>query len=337
MNQNTVVTTIDVHLNKGAIFEITDKNIIIKNVPLTGEIVQEYHDGFAYKPLEEITNVDVQNVPVTFLHPDNQVEVMSTNEVADNTFGFLRNPSLDKKHKDKLYADIVLFRSDRTKDLEKKLEKGEGVDVSIGFQFEKEEKSGSFLGKAFDYIQRNIKLDHLAILLDNFGRVHPGRAPFSKGYGIGADQKNLGNKKMSEDKFAQLSKDHAILEKDFGSLQKENDSLKSQVADSEEKIKVLESDMTAKDEKLKSVEDKLKVYTDAEQQAVDEMRADLTKKMPNMEKVFASADSDSIKEAHAEMLKNKANRIEGDEQNNVQNDVDQLNSMFRSTKKGGNE
>lgn len=327
-----ITTAIDIHLEDGAKFEITDSKIIILNVPLTGEIVQQYADGFAYKPVEEITSIDVQNVPVTFLHPDKSVEDMSTNEVAENTHGFLRNPTFDSKFPDKLYADVVIFRSNDTKFLEDKLEKKEGVDVSIGFQFYKEEKSGTFLGKAYDYIQRNIKLDHLAILIDKIGQVHPGRAPFSKGFGIGADSDKLDNKMDKE--FEKLTKDHAVLQNTSDTMKVENEKLVQAASDSEEKIVSLEADSVAKDEKLKVANDKLAVFEKVEKDSVDSMRKELTEKMPSMEGLFKSADVDSIKKAHDEMLKAKAKAIVGDNEDGKKStDAEDLDEMFGKKKK----
>ena len=119
MEKNFIHDTIDIKLDKSANFEITDKHVIIKDVPITGEIVQEYQDGFAYKPLSEIKNIDVLNVPITFMHPDKQTEDMNIDEITENQYGFLRRASGNQKHNDKLYSDLVINRSEDTKVLEK--------------------------------------------------------------------------------------------------------------------------------------------------------------------------------------------------------------------------
>jgi len=331
MTENIISKSYDIKLSKGAKFEITDKNITIFNVPLTGEQVQEYDDGFAYKPLDEVKTIEVQNVPVTFLHPDKSVDEMSTPEAAENQSGFLRKPSFDEKFQDKLYSDIVLFRNEDTKILEEKLKKGEGIDVSIGFKFIKENKSGKFLGKVYDYIQRSIKLDHLAILLDRFGQVHPGRAPFPN-FGIGADNKN-NNKKMVEEKYTQLSNDHALLQKDFDGLKTENESLKKQVTDGEEEKKTLKTEIDSKTSELKTVKDELQVFKDEQKAEIDSMREDLIKKMPAMEQVFKTADAESIKKTHEEIKKNAPSEIQGKDGEETEKGSDcDTSTMFRSVK-----
>jgi len=335
MDKTTTVSKVELTIDSNIKFEITDSEILIYNVPITGEIVQQYADGAAYKPLEEIQKIDVANTPIAFLHPTKSFEEMSTKEKAAESIGFLSKPTFDEKHPDKLYSDLIIKRSEDTKHLEEKLEAGEGVDVSIGFKYEKEEASGSFLGKAFDYVQRNIKLDHLAILLDKFGQVHPGRAPFPF-YGIGADKADL---KMAEDKNIQLEKDHALLQKDHADLTKEVEALKSEKATDADTISKLEADKNDLSEKLKSATDSLKVFQDKEKEAVDSMRNELSEKMPSMKAVFDSADSEAIKSAHADMKSKEAKSLDGAEGEEESQDYDSeaLNSQFRNVKKQGDK
>ena len=336
MAKENIRTSMDISIEGGANYQITDNRIVIKNVPITGEIVQQYHDGIAYKPLEEIRKVIVDNVPVTFLHPDTGVNDMPTHLAAENVHGFLRRPSLEEKnevHEDKLYADLVLFRSDSTKHLEENLEKGQNIDVSIGFQFMKEEKKGSFLGKAYDYIQRKLKLDHLAILIDTAtGNILPGRAP-APYYGIGADQLSEEDKKMSEENIKTVIDKNETLQNDNNKLQTEVDNLKSTVSQKDEAMQKLQSDYDELKKEKDEEAEKLKKFEEADAAEVDKKRNALKEKFPSMEKVFDSADKESIESAYDEMEKENKKTLEDAGQNKqVSNDLETLKNQFRSVK-----
>ena len=312
MANPNIYNTIDISIGKGANFEITNTKTIIKNVPITGEIVQDYQDGVAYKPLEEIKNILVDNVPITFLHPSKAVKAMKTSEAGDNVHGLLKSPSLDEKDnidESKLYSDLIIFRSEMTKDLEEMLKVGEGIDVSIGFEFVKEEKKGSALGRDFDYIQRKIKLDHLAILIDEFGKVHRGRAPFPF-FGIGADQLDE-ELKMSNENYEKILEEKVKLASDLNDVNVKVESLTSQAATDADAISKLTSDNEDLKSSLKVATDELSVFKDAAKVVIDEMRGELSEKMPAMKAVFDSANDEAIKTAHDEMKKNTATSIDG--------------------------
>lgn len=336
MTQKYINDTIDIKIDASADFEITDEHIVIKSVPITGEIVQEYQDGSAYKPLDEIQSIDVLNIPITFMHPNKQTEDMNVEEIKTIQKGFLRRASDNQKHNDKLYADLVLMKSNDTIHLEQKLRNKESVDVSIGFKFVKDEQKGNFLGREFDYIQRSIKLDHLAILIDNLGQVHPGRAP-APNFGVGADDDQLKKEKMVNDELIKITKDHAELVAKYENISVDKAGLESQVSNDAEEIKSLKAEKVAVDEKLKATVDELKVFKDAEDAKDEEMRKELKEKMPNMAKVFSSADSESIREAHSEMVKAKASAIDGGEGEETSDDQADLDNQFRSVKKGDEE
>lgn len=208
MTENKVIySTFDINIAKGADFEIMDEHIIIYNVPITGEIVQDYNDGKALKPLNEIKKISVDNIPITLMHNQNVVNTglvsdMTTEQKQENVKGFITAASLDRKDDSKiddkkLYADFIIYKTDDTKNLQSKLESKDGVDVSIGFQYTQDSTPGSLDGKEYDYVQRNIRLDHLAVLIDEAGLVHEGRAAFPN-FGIAADKKNNGDGKMSK-------------------------------------------------------------------------------------------------------------------------------------------
>lgn len=290
-------------------FEVSDKAVTIFNVPLTGEIVQPYSDGVAYKPAEEILAVDVKNTPISFLHPSKLVDNMPTEQAADNTYGMLKKPSLKRKKskisKDKLYSDMIIFRNDAKVDmLINKLERGEGVDVSIGFRYKQDNTPGSFDGQNYDYIQRNIELDHLAILMDDQGFIHQGRASFQAGYGIGNDSRD---EKMSNEKIVQ---DNAEMKVQIDSIKSEMDSLKTAKDEAETKLSEATDKISALEAEMKETKDALDVFKQAEKEAVDAKRQALSEKMPGMKAVFDTADSESINKAFDEMEKSSAKKLD---------------------------
>lgn len=322
--QKLVYDTFDVTIEGGADHEINDENIVIYNVPLTGEIVQEYHDGAALKSWDEVKKISTKNVPATFMHPEIEgihmlVDEMSTVEKSEHVIGFLTKPSLDRKDvvkEKKLYSDIVIKRTDSTKHIESKLEAKEMVDVSIGFQFTKDSTPGELNGKSYDYVQRNIKLDHLAVLIDDEGTVHQGRAP-APTYGIGADKKDEDDK-MSKGKDAfdteintfisQLitdnpalgKKDVIVLMRDkLWEMMEEFDGGQINMESKEDLLKAKDEAITAKDAAVKA-KDEAVTAKDELQTEIDKKETELKEAKDKLE-VYQEADKAIVDEKRTEL------------------------------------
>jgi hypothetical protein len=323
--KNTLHSTIDISISQGADFEITDTKIIVYNVPLTGEIVQQYEDGFAFKPADEITKIIVKGVDVTFLHVGT-VNTMPTLEFAKNAQGSLREPSLDRKDNvddKKLYADIVIFRTADTVHLEQALNDGKGIDVSIGFSYMLDPTPGVFNGVSYDYVQRNIILDHLAVLMDQHGTVYPGRAPFPF-YGIGADSKNnyikmVGEKTVSEDLYNKSIDQNTTLTSDNAKLKISNDELSTKVSelettstDANDKLTKANDELVAANKKLEDADAELKDFRQAKVDAKATKVTELKEKYPAMDTMFDTASDDAIDKAHKELQDAKQKNINAD-------------------------
>lgn len=318
----------DISIKSGADYKITRDKVIIFNVPITGEIVQRYDDGMAYKPLEEIRKILVDNVPITFLHRGS-VNEMPTILASDNVHGFLKKPSLDRKtnvHEDKLYADLIVFRSDATKYLEQHLNDKQAIDVSIGFQYHEDKTKGTWLGKAYDYVQRLIKLDHLAILIDDNGLIHPGRAPAPK-YGIGADSNS---RKMSEENFKSVMDENKTLVSENTSLKVKVDSLEKEAKANDEAFQTLKSEKDSLKKSNDGMSERLKKFDKAEKAAIDSKRKELSEKYPAMAKVFDSADKEAISEAYDEMKRENKKTLDeaGEKKKEVASDMEAMNEQF---------
>ena len=159
-----------------------DGKVLIDNDELLGyptiiasEIVQQYEDGYAYKPadaLEQMANTAnlIGARPVKILeHPGADTNYLLLKEkdvhgVVKN-FQFVKN-LIDNKTKRPcrrgVKADVYWFKNRVDNDTLEAIRKGSMLDVSIGFTFDREDTSGEFEGQHYDYIQRNLFLDHLA-------------------------------------------------------------------------------------------------------------------------------------------------------------------------------
>jgi len=208
--KNIILKDINSEKLEGVDFIFANDKIIIYNVPIVAELVQPYNNGFAYKSADEINKISVINTPVTMLsdvadHPNMQLADMSPTQRTDVQVGYLTEPSKPKTTDSdkKRYADMVLDDNDLTRTMLDAYKAGTIVDVSIGFSFEYVADTGVFDGVNYDYKQTNIKLDHLAILMDASGNIAQGRMPSPIG-GIGADSENNGVKMTNQtnDAFA---------------------------------------------------------------------------------------------------------------------------------------
>ena len=169
--------------------QIEDKGdyLLIKNVVACREIVQPYEDGKAYKPADELekTYWTLDGRWAKYgNHPDS-VLIMSINDVNGQTI----NPRFVKNLKDAktkrpngrgTLVDLKVFKDHISEKDLKDLAEGKKPNVSIGFTYDKDETPGEWGGDAYDYVQRNIFMDHLA-----FG-TPKGRCPYPL-CGIGAD------------------------------------------------------------------------------------------------------------------------------------------------------
>jgi hypothetical protein len=142
---------------------------------IASEIVQQYDDGYAYKPADELKKMAetaqlVGSVPVKILsHPGADTNYLllkhsDVNGKVDN-FEFVKNlpdPKTGRPMRRGVKADITWFKNRTPQDTINKMVDGELRDVSIGFTFDKDIKKGKWQGTDYDYIQRNIFLNHLA-------------------------------------------------------------------------------------------------------------------------------------------------------------------------------
>ena len=300
---------------KGKDYVETDNTFTIFNVPILAEMVQSYDDGNALKDANEIKRVQVENVPLTIVdespsHPYTHLSEMNTVEKTNFVVGFMSEPGKPKADASpkKRYADFILYKTPKTKSIIDTYLKGEYIDTSIGFRFEKDERNGTLDGVSYDYVQRNIVLDHNAILIDQEGNIGLGRMPAPIG-GIGADSR--GKEKMAEDKEMQkqidaLTKEKEDLKAELDQVKAEQDAAQKKTTDELQKtVDNLKVDLAKNEEELKNTKDELQKYKDEEQKEIDAKREELKKEWPKVAEVLDKAENDFIIAKHEELQEAK--------------------------------
>lgn len=164
---------------------LVDNDDILKMpVVIASEIVQQYADGMAYKPAEELermakTAQRIGTRPIKILeHPnaDTNYLVLKHSDVYGRLDNFqyvknLNDPKTGRPCRRGVTADASWYKDVTPPDVIEKARKGVMRDVSIGFTYDAEKVPGEFGGVHYDYVQRNIFLDHLA------GPIPAGRCP----------------------------------------------------------------------------------------------------------------------------------------------------------------
>jgi hypothetical protein len=183
----------DTSVDRGISFDTTtlddkilvdDDNYLVMPAVIASEIVHEYEDGWAYKPAVELEKMaktanDIGAVPVKILeHPGPECNylVIRQSDVygrAEN-FTFVKNlkdPKTSRPMRRGVRADIRWFKNRVPEDIIEKIKNNTLRDVSIGFTRDKDNTAGEFNGTHYDYIQRNIFLNHVA------APIETGRCP----------------------------------------------------------------------------------------------------------------------------------------------------------------
>jgi len=184
---------------------VDDDDVLVMPAVLASEIVHQYEDGWAYKPAEELekmakTASRIGTAPVKILeHPGAATNYLllkqgDVNGVAEN-FRYVRNLKDNKTGRPMrrgVRADIKWFKDTVPEGVIEQIRSGDLHDVSIGFTFDADPTSGEFNGVHYDYIQRNIFLNHVA------APIQAGRCPgpicgigYDASLKYGLDQKAL--------------------------------------------------------------------------------------------------------------------------------------------------
>jgi len=154
---------------------LDDDDYLVMPAVIASEIVHQYEDGWAYKPADELekmakTASKIGAVPVKILHhPDDETFgfVLKHDQVhgrAEN-FQYVKNlidPKTKRPCRKGVRADIHWFKDSVPEPIITQIKNGSLRDVSIGFTFEHDLTSGEWNGTHYDYVQRDIFLQHVA-------------------------------------------------------------------------------------------------------------------------------------------------------------------------------
>ena len=146
------------------------KDHLVGPVIMAREIVM---NGLLYPSSELKTSIPHWNGrPVVNGHPKDGDNYISANDPAvleKSGLGFVFNASIDKasRQKAELWLDIEKIATH--KEIKKKIDDGDMLEVSTGLWTTHEEQAGNFNGRDYNAIARNHKPDHLAILPNEIG------------------------------------------------------------------------------------------------------------------------------------------------------------------------
>jgi hypothetical protein len=133
-----------------------DESLTVPAV-ITREDVYDYDGMLVYEPAEEIEQAafTAQNAWIVENHPP---EVILTK--AEDIRGRVVAASFEE---DRIKADLTFYKNRCSPQYLADIKKGRIKSVSIGFFWEPEPRKGEFNGKHYDYVMRNIFIDHVAV------------------------------------------------------------------------------------------------------------------------------------------------------------------------------
>lgn len=142
----------------------TDEGFLV-DTPIVGRVgIQTYMnaDGTTrkeYRPAEEVFSTDALNSmvgkPITDQHPKGKVTAANFKKL---TIGTILGAG--KQDGDNVRADIIIQDAEAIL----KAEKGGVRELSLGYTVDLDETPGEFNGEKYDAIQKNIKVNHLALV-----------------------------------------------------------------------------------------------------------------------------------------------------------------------------
>jgi hypothetical protein len=134
-----------------------DENTLIVPAVITREDVYDYDGMKIYEPAEEIEKATftAQNAWIVEEHPP---EVILVNPKLIR--GTVHNPTFVE---DRIKADLMFFKSRCSPKYLEDIKTGKAKSVSIGFFFQCIPQKGEFRGKPYDYVKKDILIDHVAV------------------------------------------------------------------------------------------------------------------------------------------------------------------------------
>jgi len=124
---------------------------------ITREGIYDYDGMLVYEPSEEVEKAafTAENAWIVEDHPP-EIILSSPRLIR----GTVRNPRFEK---DKIKADLVFFKDRCSPKYLADIRSGKAHSVSIGFFWDCLPESGEWNGKHYDYVKRDILIDHVAV------------------------------------------------------------------------------------------------------------------------------------------------------------------------------
>jgi len=198
-----------------------------------------------FRPPEQVfrpeTMDSLKNVPVVNDHPENMVNPENAKELTVG-FGSESVEAVDNKFQK---TSVTVFDKNAIEDIQ-----NGKVEVSLGYDLELEEKSGTFEGQEFDAIQKDIVINHLAIV--DRGRAGPEvRLRFDRFDAIMYYKENSDEKKYKESSMPKLK----IGDQEFEVEKEVKDAVDGFIENLSKKVKDAEGAAEEKEEEKDEAEE----------------------------------------------------------------------------------
>lgn len=245
--------------------------LIAKNVPIARAGVFSYRkaDGSflmeAKLPEELLSDDTVATVnckPITDNHPRENGENVLVNR--GNSAKYMKGLTASNAHVDSSDNTLRVDMTISDPELIKEVQNGK-EELSIGFQTEVEPRKGTYKGMAFDAVQKNIQVNHVAIV-DRGRAGHTVRLTGDSAESVIDDNRERTNEQMETTKVRLDGENITVATDDADKVTKSNSSLASlkeqlkaeqaKVADLEAKVKKAERDAADKKKKADTAQAK---------------------------------------------------------------------------------
>lgn len=153
-------------------FKRTAQGFLRVSARLTKTGIFSYKSGREYRSEEEVFRTDsldsLKGAPVTDLHPSETGDdsFLTPANARKHIIGITENIERDGAY---LKGSLVIFHEDAIS----AIERGERKEISLGYKCRLETTPGSINGEAYDAIQRDIVVNHVAIGPKGWGRAGP--------------------------------------------------------------------------------------------------------------------------------------------------------------------
>jgi hypothetical protein len=153
-------------------FKRTPQGFLRVNARLTKTGVFDYEQRREYRPDDEVFRADLleslQGAPVTDLHPSEKStdSFLTPTNAKAHIVGITESVKRDGPY---LKGSLIIFHEDTIK----AIESGERKEISLGYKCRLEPTSGSVNGEAYDAVQRDIIVNHVALGPKGWGRAGP--------------------------------------------------------------------------------------------------------------------------------------------------------------------